>query len=67
MFLQYYFFEKYSNTVFQASGFFFFFHLYLKAVVIYLFFGHSAACGILVPQLGIEPMAPELEVQNPNQ
>ena len=43
-----------------------FFNLYLKAIVIYLFFGHIAAHGILVPQPGIEPMAPELEVQNPN-
>ena len=60
----YYFFEKYSNTVFQASDYFF--NLHLKAIVIYLFFGHIAACGILVPQPGIERMALELEVQNPN-
>lgn len=32
---------------------------------IYLFIGSIAACGILVPQTGTEPMPPVVEVQSP--
>ena len=31
-----------------------------------LFFGHTAACGLLVPWSGIEPVSLEVEVGSPN-
>ena len=44
------------------EGFFLFLFLRMD---IYLFIGSIAACGILVPQTGTEPMPPVVEVQSP--
>ena len=34
--------------------------------IIIIFWSHCAAWGILVPQPGIEPVAPAVEAQSPN-
>ena len=46
---------------FHEDFLFFFFRM-----DIYLFIGPLTACGILVPQPGIEPVPPEVEAKSPN-
>ena len=41
-------------------------HFYLFVYFYFFFWPHRVACGILVPQPGIEPMPPAVEGQGPN-
>ena len=55
--------QKQDFFLFEAFSFFLFLKLFLFT---YLFWPHCAACGILVPQPGIEPVPPAVEGWSPN-
>ena len=41
-------------------------HLFLHHCLFFFFFGHAAACGILVPQPGIKPEPSEVKAWSSN-
>ena len=52
----------------MGGGLHFYFIFYYFILFLFIFFGHTthAACGILVPRTGIEPVPPAVEARSPN-